>query len=374
MLDRRAVHARREHRERRSGARGVERRAVDKIERGDPPAGARSTAERPRHPLRELGALPGDLVAPQCPGHFGQVVARAGEHGAEAGVEHTERAGGGEPPLGPAGIGSLDHERQVALVVLGARPLGCVDVRGVPPTYVHEPGLHAKQGPVPLGGVVPPRLPRVDQDGLAEPVGIPLAQQEPVPFVQRPEKAGRPPLVGHALEHQPQARGRQRRLCDSRDRTAVDSAAVPPPRGSRQVGGAVEHRHAAEHWSLAARAVLAPPERDVGEHPVAGAPADQRLELGPRPAGIDLRPAEAADGGVPVPLVRVDPGRRNGPAPRVVCPENGGRGRPERQKERLAACRCFVVAMRSSFPDRMHVYIRMCPGDSSARSRRRLRF
>src|SRR5207244_13610615 len=38
VLDRRAVHARREHRERRSGARGVERRAVDKIERGDPPA------------------------------------------------------------------------------------------------------------------------------------------------------------------------------------------------------------------------------------------------------------------------------------------------------------------------------------------------
>src|ERR671917_2331498 len=121
--------------------------------------------------------------------------------------------------------------------MLVAWPLGGVDRVGVAPAKHRHRGHHAGERHVPLDRVVAPRLPGVDERGLAEPEWIARSEQEAMPAGERAEQRARPPLVGPALEEKPGAGGGERRLGDRRDPPSVASAERAPPAWARQVAG-----------------------------------------------------------------------------------------------------------------------------------------
>ena len=219
------------------------------------------------------------------------------------------------------------------MLVAGA--LGGVDVVGVAAADRDDLRQHAPERPVPLDRVVAARLPGWISTGSPRPRGSRSSSRKRCQAWNGAEQAARAALVRMALEQQPHAGGRQRRLRDAGDAPAVGARAPPPPARPRQVAPA-EPREAA------------PPEGDVGDHPLRVARPGERLELGPGAAGVELGPAERRSARVPVPLVRVGGARRQRVAPAVVRAQNLLGGPPSGSPPNTAtsARLCVGVCMK----------------------------
>jgi hypothetical protein len=195
---------------------------------------------------------------------------------------------------------------------------------GVAAVHHRHLGHDPPEGHVPFDRVVAPRLPRVDQHRLPRAAWVALLEQEAMPAEQRPQQRAGAYLIGVRLEQQAHTGRRDGRLSNAGDAATVDAEALAPPARAGQVARVGPGDRCQQSAEPAVDPVgHAGVEGDVGDHALAVPRSRERLELGPRPRRVELRPAERGERRVPVPLVRVGGARRHRIAAVVVAAKHG---------------------------------------------------
>ena len=217
-------------------------------------------------------------------------------------IGHQERALGDDPRLVPAGRLAELHHRQVAVVVGLRRPHRGVHMPSVAAGVVaHLRTVDIGHADVPIRAVVAPALPGMGDRGRTVGAAVLCPPAVPSDDLRPQRRDAVAPGLGIGLPDQPRQRRRNRRLADA----------------GGLGGGLACPRHRAGEIAR-----IVGVENDVRHHPVVPLAGEQRLQLGPGAVDIEGRKPPGGKGAVPVPLERIEPGRRNGIAAPVVAAQD----------------------------------------------------